>query len=182
MCNMLLVARWKVNILDHIHYILLISGDLNSHAVCQCSLHDIFNIVVVPAWSYSSWIYNYLCNQCLSPLKLWIRTPFWRDVLDTALYDKVCQWLVAGRWFSPGIPVFPTNKTERHNIAEILLKVALNTINLTLTLQLVFSFFLSATSSPADCMGTFACSAKCKSAYKKGSDGCPKCDCLKFSG
>jgi len=42
--------------------------------------------------------------------------------------------------------------------------------------------FLSATSSPADCMGTFACSAKCKSAYKKGSDGCPKCDCLKFTG
>jgi len=25
-------------------------------------------------WSYDSWIYNYLCNQCLSPLMLWIRT------------------------------------------------------------------------------------------------------------
>ena len=24
-------------------------------------------------WSYGSWIYNYLCNQCLSPLKLWVR-------------------------------------------------------------------------------------------------------------
>jgi len=23
-------------------------------------------------WSYGSWIYNYLCNQCQSPLKLWI--------------------------------------------------------------------------------------------------------------
>ena len=22
-------------------------------------------------WSYGSWIYNYLCNQCLSPLMLW---------------------------------------------------------------------------------------------------------------
>jgi len=21
-------------------------------------------------WSYGSWIYNYLCNQCLSPSKL----------------------------------------------------------------------------------------------------------------
>jgi len=28
------------------------------------------------SWSYGSWIYNYLCNQCLSPLKLWVRTPF----------------------------------------------------------------------------------------------------------
>jgi len=23
--------------------------------------------------SHGSWIYNYLCNQCLSPLKLWVR-------------------------------------------------------------------------------------------------------------
>ena len=28
------------------------------------------------SWLYGSWIYNYLCNQCLSPLKLWFRTPF----------------------------------------------------------------------------------------------------------
>ena len=27
------------------------------------------------SWSYGSWIYNYLCNQCLSPLKLWVRIP-----------------------------------------------------------------------------------------------------------
>jgi len=26
--------------------------------------------------SYGSWIYNYLCNQCLSPLKLRVLTPF----------------------------------------------------------------------------------------------------------
>jgi hypothetical protein len=24
-------------------------------------------------WSYGSRIYNYLCNQCLSPLKFWVR-------------------------------------------------------------------------------------------------------------
>ena len=27
-------------------------------------------------WSYGSWIYNYMCYHCLSPLKLWVRTPF----------------------------------------------------------------------------------------------------------
>jgi hypothetical protein len=32
---------------------------------------------------------------------------------------------VTGRWFSP---VSSTNKTDRHDITEILLKVALNTI------------------------------------------------------
>jgi hypothetical protein len=43
-------------------------------------------------------------------------------VLYTTLCDKVC------RWFSP---VFSTNKTDRHDITEMLLKVALNTINQT---------------------------------------------------
>ena len=36
-----------------------------------------------------------------------------------------------GRWFSPGTPASSTNKTDRHNITEILWKVVLNTITLT---------------------------------------------------
>jgi len=27
------------------------------------------------SWSYGSWIYNYLCNRCLSPLMVWVRLP-----------------------------------------------------------------------------------------------------------
>ena len=38
---------------------------------------------------------------------------------------------MTGRWFSPGPLVSSTNKTDRHNITEILLKVALNTIKQT---------------------------------------------------
>ena len=49
----------------------------------------------------------------------------------TTLCDIVCQWLATGRWFSLGPPVSSTNKTDRHDITEILLKVALNTINQT---------------------------------------------------
>jgi hypothetical protein len=30
-------------------------------------------------------------------------------VLDTTLCGKVCQWLAAGRWFSPGTSVSSTN-------------------------------------------------------------------------
>ena len=46
--------------------------------------------------------------------------PHWRRVvLDTILCDKVCQWLVTGRWFSLGTPVSSTNKTDHHDIAEI---------------------------------------------------------------
>jgi hypothetical protein len=32
-------------------------------------------------------------------------------------------------WISPGTPVSSTNNTDGHDITEILLKVALNTIN-----------------------------------------------------
>jgi len=37
--------------------------------------------------------------------------------------------LAHGRWFSPGTSASSTTKTGRHDIAEILLKVALNTKN-----------------------------------------------------
>jgi hypothetical protein len=43
--------------------------------------------------------------------------------------------VTTGLWFFLGIPVSTTNKTNRHDITEILLKVALNTINLNLLLH-----------------------------------------------
>jgi hypothetical protein len=50
-----------------------------------------------------------------------------QGALDSAANDKVYQLLSHGRWFSPGTPASSTTKTGRHDIAEILLKVALNT-------------------------------------------------------
>ena len=44
------------------------------------------------------------------------------------LCDKVCHWLVADPWFSPGTLISSTNETDRHDITEILLKVTLHTI------------------------------------------------------
>jgi hypothetical protein len=41
-------------------------------------------------------------------------------------------------WFSPGNPVSSNKKTDRHDIAEILLKMSLNTITLALAHQLDF--------------------------------------------
>ena len=77
-------------------------------------------------WSYGSWIYNYLCNECLSPLMSWVRISI--RARCTTLCDEVCQRRATGRWFSPCPPVSSINKTDRHDIMEILLKVALNTI------------------------------------------------------
>jgi hypothetical protein len=44
---------------------------------------------------------------------------------------------LAGWWFSLGILVSSINKADHHNITEILLKVALKTITLTLDLFII---------------------------------------------
>jgi hypothetical protein len=44
-----------------------------------------------------------------------------------AANDKVYQSLAHGWWFSPGTPASSIIKTGRHDIAEIFLKMALNT-------------------------------------------------------
>ena len=72
---------------------------------------------------------------------LWVRISLRRGVLNT-LCDKDCQWLAAGRWFSNGTPVSSTNKAYRHDIAEILLKVALNTITLPIPQKAYILFVL----------------------------------------
>ena len=53
------------------------------------------------------------------------------EVYNIMWYSLSVTSLVTGRWFSPGPPVSSTNKTDCHDIAEILLKVALNTIKQT---------------------------------------------------
>jgi hypothetical protein len=46
-----------------------------------------------------------------------------------AAIDKIYQLLAHDRWFSACTPTSSTTKTGRHDIAEILLKVALYAIN-----------------------------------------------------
>jgi hypothetical protein len=57
---------------------------------------------------------------------LWVRNP----LMERCTPMQLCQWLVAGRWFYPDTPVSSTNKTNRLNITIVLLKVALNTLNI----------------------------------------------------
>ena len=52
-------------------------------------------------------------------------------VLVCDIMWKICQWVATDRWCSSGTSVSFTNKTDHHDIAEILLKVALNTITIT---------------------------------------------------
>ena len=62
------------------------------------------------SWSYGCWINNYLCNQFLSPLMLWVRISI--RARYTTLCDKVCQWLATGRWFPPPIKLTATKELK----------------------------------------------------------------------
>ena len=64
----------------------------------------------------------------------------WRGVLDTTLCEKVGEWLATGWRFSLGAPVCSTNNTDRNDISEISLKVALITITLTLTQNIILGW------------------------------------------
>ena len=72
-------------------------------------------------------------HTSLSPIRRGFAPSFVNDkkrcTRHAAASDKVYQLLAHGRWFSPGIPASSTTKICRHDIAEILLKVALSTKN-----------------------------------------------------
>jgi hypothetical protein len=57
----------------------------------------------------------------------------WWGVLDTTLYHKVCQQLLGGflQVLRRDETVSSINKTDHHDIPEILLKVTLNSLTLT---------------------------------------------------
>jgi hypothetical protein len=85
----------------------------------------LFDVVVGFTTTYAISAYHYWCCE--------FESRSGRSVVDTPLCDKVCQWPAIGWWFSLCTLVSSNNKTDRYDITEILLKVALKTITLTLT-------------------------------------------------
>ena len=63
------------------------------------SIIYIFLVIFQGLWSYGSWIYNYLCNQCLSPLTLWVKTPVHGEVYS--IQDYVINFLRVLRFPPP---------------------------------------------------------------------------------
>ena len=55
------------------------------------------------------------------------------------MYNKH-MYTKEGRWFSQDTSVSSTNKTDRHDIAEILVKMALNTNKPTNQLEMLIMF------------------------------------------
>jgi hypothetical protein len=114
--------------------------------------------VTLLSWSFGSWISHYKCNQCLSPLTLfWIQLMAMCTKIEGTkgviiirnakkerqrsgqkkkdkptnndLWNGKQITKDKGRRLSQGTPDSSTTKTGRHDFAEILLKVTLNTTN-----------------------------------------------------
>ena len=60
------------------------------------------------SWSYDSWIYNYLCKQCLSPLMLWVRTPFMMAMCIWYSLSVICDRSVVFSRCPPSIKLTTT--------------------------------------------------------------------------
>ena len=93
-------------------FLLILWTTLVFKAIWGCRGQD--SMVVGFTTTYAVSAYHHCCE--FKPCSWW-------GVQDTPLCDKVCQLLV----FSD-TRISSTNKTDRHDITEILLKVALHTI------------------------------------------------------
>jgi hypothetical protein len=72
---------------------------------------------------------NYPCSITCSADFLILHIGTKIQIQIAAISDQVYQLLAHGWWFSPGTPASSTTKAGRHDIAEILPKVALSTKN-----------------------------------------------------
>ena len=118
------LSRGKLTISYFARNVLLItslSSDFSSHFLAQTSPSIItsYNLYSKVQLNLLTVYFHLTLDQRID------QTPLRRGALNTTLCDQVCQWLAAGQWFSP---VSFTNKTDRYDITEILLKVALITI------------------------------------------------------
>ena len=79
-------------------------------------------------------IYVYSCAQQQLIILRIIDLCFLNMITQSSKWYLICHLLNDShycRYFSPGPPVFSNNKTDRHDITEILLNVAINTIKQT---------------------------------------------------
>jgi hypothetical protein len=80
--------------------------------------------------SFEDFVFKSLPSNSYTPITntAWVRARLFilqkESTRLAVASDKVYQLFAHDWWFSPGTPASSTTKTDRHDIAEILLKVA----------------------------------------------------------
>ena len=108
---------WTFHFSSHIHALAL---------MFTLSLNTVYLVQQEPSWSYGNWSYNFLYNQRLSPIPLWV----WIPLMASCTHTTSCVSPNCGRSL-----VFSNNKNYLRDIAEKWLKVAYNTISIALGQQ-----------------------------------------------
>ena len=110
--------------------------DISSRTLGIVDKHDIMGMILLNELG------SYLTTTSLSSIRCGFAPGFVNYKKGctrlVAASDKVYQLLAHGWWFSQGTPASSTTKTGCHDIAEILLKVALNKINQIKSINLIF--------------------------------------------
>jgi hypothetical protein len=97
-------------------------------------LYTRYNVLVHHVWKGQGGSINSVVGLPNNPYKAitnaaWVRGRIYNlqkgCTRHAAASDQVYRFLAHGRCFSPGTPASSTTKTGRHDLAEILLKVAL---------------------------------------------------------
>jgi hypothetical protein len=101
-------------------------------------------ILTLPEARVAQWVrsLDLTTHTSLSPIRHGFAPGFVnykkRCTRSAAASDEAYQLLAHGRCFSPGTTASSTTKTDPHDIAEILLQVALNTINQSINHSILF--------------------------------------------
>ena len=115
--------------------------DISSRTLGIVDKHDIMGMILLNELG------SYLTTTSLSSIRCGFAPGFVNYKKGctrlVAASDKVYQLLAHGRWFSQGTPASSTTKTGCHDIAEILLKVALNKINQIKSNQPILYFYVT---------------------------------------
>ena len=115
--------------------------DISSRTLGIVDKHDIMGMILLNELG------SYLTTTSLSSIRCGFAPGFVNYKKGctrlVAASDKVYQLLAHGRWFSQGTPASSTTKTGCHDIAEILLKMALNKINQIKSNQSILYFYVT---------------------------------------
>ena len=144
--NYISVSGWNhTQILAWTYYIISISNKIKNKKYHTVGTFTKSNRKVWPSWSesYDSWIYNLPVQSVPITTKVVSLNPVHGEVYSIHYVTKFVRDCDRSMFFFPGTPVSSTNKTDRQDIAELLLKMAPSIITLIPILLSLFcrSFF-----------------------------------------
>ena len=147
-CNIKCVETAKIRVKNDLQNRYSKKRHYKNHFVYKCNFYFLFKLIHVFSDheiffdSFFFWEFSH-CHDCMATYAVSVYQ-CWCCEFESCSGQGVQHYVIkfvsdlgAGRWYSLGTLVSSTNKTDHHNITEILLKVALNSIKPQQTILLI---------------------------------------------